>query len=828
MNSNLRLMWLAKEALVQQFGDTDARLLRWIQLLLIFAIATLSFSMNSIQNYLDQNLQSLLGADLLLTQEAPIAPQHLQHLQQLASKFSKAKIIGVTISHGDLWQQTQLKFVDQNYPLKGHLVTSDSISGAEIQQSNGPDINEIWLDSRAMGALETEVGQKVMIGNNELMVTQVLKHEPDRLLEGHSVNMRAMLNLKTFDSLQLESQRVTYRYLFSMDNDRLKSSRNWLEKNLPRVTVLHKNSGHPLALFWKRTENFLGLSSVLLFLMGAIAINFASERQIQKHIQYVAICMSMGVSKGRAIALNVVQWIMEFVLILLPALALGYLCHLQILDSMSGHFNGINAVFDLSTLISIVCTMLFLLLTLKMPGWFILSRASVARLLRPSESFKHNGLKIIWTMACLFALAVYYSDNYLLTALTFAMLGATTVLVLLVTWLLLFAGYLLSLYSKSLWVFSFYLMRQRLIQKSAQILGISLCATLLLFTLMFMRDIGDTMRQYTRTHDGNLFITQLNYADLDKLNAWLEQTDSQIVKLKPYFRAKLHTINGMTIDTFSPQPSDTRSTVKSTVRLHWTDEIPDNNRLSSGQWWDSNTTDWQQVSVEQEVMLELGLKAGDTLTFEINQQLLEFNVVASHAYQSGHGSVTFWFQGPQAIRNQIQGPAYWMGSAEVSDEGWQEMSHLYRDIPTLRAMSLQQLTARFDAILNYLTQAVLGFSMLICALALLVIISAVKGAQIADKRKNGLLLSFGLSQSECVRLTVYEWIITAAIAATGAIAGTVLAGHLIYQSQFSLSYSPDPIWLLSTLSILLVIVVSVGWLSSRRALRVSIRDLLLE
>lgn len=828
MNSTIRLVWLAKEALVQQFGDTDARLLRWIQFLLIFAIATLSFSMNSIQSYLNQNLQSLLGADLLLTQEAPISPLHLQHLSQFSTKSSQAKVIAVTISHGDLWQQTQLKFVDQHYPLKGHLVTSDSVTGTEIQTSKGPDINQIWLDSRAMGALQVEVGQAVMIGNNSLIVTQVLKHEPDRLLEGHSVMMRAMLNLQTFDSLHLDSQRLTYRYLFSMDNDNVKRSLNWLENNLPRATVLHKNSGHPLALFWKRTENFLGLSSVLLFLMGAIAINFASERQIQKHIQYVAICMSMGVSKGRAIALNVVQWIMEFILILVPALALGYLCHLKILDSMSGHFDGIYAVFDWDTLISIVGTMLFLLLTLKMPAWFVLSRASVAKLLRPSESFKNNGLKIVWTMACLFTLAVFYSDNYLLTALTFTMLGATTVLVLLVTWLLLFAGYLLSLYSKSLWVFSFYLMRQRLLQKSAQILGISLCATLLLFTLMFMRDIGDTMRQYTRTHDGNLFIAQLNYTDLDKLKSWLQQTESQMIAMKPYYRAKLQTINGMSIDSFSQQPSDTKSALKSSIRLHWTDAIPNNNRLLNGQWWESNSTDWQQVSVEQEVMLELGLNAGDTLTFDINQQLLEFKVVASHAYQSGHGSVTFWFQGPAAIRSQIKGPAYWMGSAEVTDQGWQTMSQLYRDIPTLRAMSLQQLTARFDAILNYLTQAVLGFSMLICALALLVIVSAVKGAQIADKRKNGLLLSFGLSQSECVRLTVYEWIITAAIAAVGAIAGTVLAGRLIYQSQFSLTYSPDPVWLLSTLSILLIIVVAVGWLSSRKALRVSIRDLLSE
>ena len=89
-------------------------------------------------------------------------------------------------------------------------------------------------------------------------------------------------------------------------------------------------------------------------------------------------------------------------------------------------------------------------------------------------------------------------------------------------------------------------------------------------------------------------------------------------------------------------------------------------------------------------------------------------------------------------------------------------------------------------------------------------------------------MSFGLPKRTCLHINLIEWAITVGIAASGAMFGTWLAGVLIYQSQFSLPYSPDFIWLGGTLLVIMAIVILIGHLASRNSLSSSLRELLAE
>ena len=143
-------------------------------------------------------------------------------------------------------------------------------------------------------------------------------------------------------------------------------------------------------------------------------------------------------------------------------------------------------------------------------------------------------------------------------------------------------------------------------------------------------------------------------------------------------------------------------------------------------------------------------------------------------------------------------------------------------------VSLQELTARFDRILALVTTAISGFVLFISVLAALVIIISVHAVEAQERKKNSIILSFGLSKRTCLHLNLLEWLITGAIAGCGAIVGTWLAGSLIYQSQFSLAYQPDVVWLATTLAILLSLVTALGFGVSHRSLKASIRQLMVE
>jgi predicted lysophospholipase L1 biosynthesis ABC-type transport system permease subunit len=270
------------------------------------------------------------------------------------------------------------------------------------------------------------------------------------------------------------------------------------------------------------------------------------------------------------------------------------------------------------------------------------------------------------------------------------------------------------------------------------------------------------------------------------------------------------------------------ATFQRSIRLHWADNIPTNNRVVDGQWWLTGTKNWQQISIEQEVMTDLGLSLGDKMTFSIGSQSVEFTIVASHAYKPGAGSITFWVQMPPSALAHLQAPQYNMASLELAENQFSLLSDLWQQHPSLRMVSLKEMTARFDAMLSMITHVISGFAVLIIMLAGIVILASITSLEDKEKKKNAIIMSFGFNKSTCLKLNVIEWIVTGAIAAIGSISGTYVAGLLIYQSQFSLTYQPDFIWLGLTLLVILLTVTLLGIAASKNSLSSSVRQLMAE
>jgi len=368
-------------------------------------------------------------------------------------------------------------------------------------------------------------------------------------------------------------------------------------------------------------------------------------------------------------------------------------------------------------------------------------------------------------------------------------------------------------------------MRQRLFAKSAQVMGLGLCGLLLLFSLMLMRDLGTTMEGYGRSHDGNLMIAEAQTDQIDAINRWAKQTGSSVRSLRPFVSAQLVGVNGKALADIQ-KPSDTLATLKDPIRLSWTDAIPKNNRLVGGTWWLAGTGNWRQISAEPEVMTDMGFSYGDTLTYQIGGKSYEFTLVASHTYQPGAGSITFWFQIPLSARANIDAPTRYMGSMELPEPAWAALAGLWQQYPTLSLVPLQELTERFDQTLGIVMKVTSGYAAMVLLLALFVLAASVSGFSADDRQKNGLLMSMGLRDTDCLRLNFYDWGVTALIAATGAVAGTWCAGLLIYRAQFNLTYNPDIFWVAGLVFAMVATVCLVGYLACRQSLKVSVRNLM--
>jgi len=827
---NMAIIKLSWDQFCQNYHTSDSRLLRWTQFFLLFFLLTLSMTSSSIRHYLDNNLQQLLGADLVISQYEPLTAEQNIHLQNYSNNISSNQQLTITLTNNELWQEIQLKVVDDNYPVQGKLKVSDTLSVESYSADKGPLPGEIWVGSRLFTTLNLEINQSLVVGGSRLVVNKILHHEPDRLLEGHSVAMRAMINHADLISLKNNitdtNDRTKYRYLLSADKTNIKELLTWAKETIPGAQLVHKSGKHPLALFWQRVENFIGLGSVLLFLMATIAIDQAGRRQIINQKRFIALCMSMGLSRSGCITINFVQWLISFTTLLVPAFIIGYLAQLLAISQMQTLFIGMQVNWDFLTVLKTSFILFLLLLTFQIPQWIEIFQVSISQLFKPSQNNKNVIYRVFFSLLSISILTVYYSDNALLTAMILGSLAATICLLMVLTWFVLTLAEKITQGNMGLIPFSFYMMKQRLLSKTMQILGVGLCATLLLFTLSLLKDFSSTMNNYMRQHDGNLIISKAQKHHIDALSVWSKDTGSNIKQLKPFMFSQLVKINGKTLVEHSDKPSDSMATLLKPVRMHWTEQIPDNNMLVSGLWWQENDENWHQISVESEIMTDMNLNLNDKLTFSIQNKQYEFTITSSHEFKSGNGSMTFWFQVPHHARENIIATSLFMGSMELPEQAWSSLSKLWLQHPSLRLTSVKELADSFDKTLGVIIKLVSIFSFMIILMALLVIWACVQGYEADEKIKNGLLLSFGQTKNACLKLSLFEWLVTALIASGGAIFGTWIAGTLIYKSQFALNYVPDPIWIISTLFISIIIVCLVGILSNKKNLNVSIKNLL--
>jgi predicted lysophospholipase L1 biosynthesis ABC-type transport system permease subunit len=822
---NILLAW---QFYRQEYHLPHQRLLRWTQATLLIFMLALSQSSMSIQQYLTQNLQGLLGADALISQYQLLNEVQLKQLTEQVDDVVKTQQIKVNFSHQNNWQYISLKAVSDNYPLQGELLTANELNGITQVSSAGPASGEIWFDSRLLSRFNLKIGDEVSISSHDFVLTKILAHEPDQLMEGHNVDMRAMVSIADMKKLNFSENLIQFRYLLAFETDQLTALQAWKEQYLPAAEFIHKQGNHPLALFWQRTENFLGLASILLFFMAAVAIEQLASKHKNKEQYFSAVCMSLGATNSTGIIVSIVKWCFSFMLLLPGALVIAAASHWVIISYLAENFPNLQWQWHIGLSVKTIGFVSVLFALFYLPVWYSLANNSVGKLFAKVSNETNQWSQKVATLLVLIIVVFAYSDNGLLTTMMLTAMGITIVLILGLSWLTLTLGEKLTQNLSGLLPFVFFMMKQRLVSKSTQILGVGLSAFLLLFTLMLMHDLGKTMSSYQRTQDGNVMVSQATTKQMDFVKAWASENNISIRQNKAYMHAKLIEINQQSLNDFTDKPSDSLAHFSREIRMHWNNELPNNNRIVSGAWWQSETTNWQQVSLEEEVMTDMGLSLGDELSFIIAGKRYNFTITASHAFKSGNGSITFWVQVPSSALTHISSTHYNMASLEVSELQQPLLGELWQKFPTLRMVSLKEMTARFDATLAMITTVISGFSIVIILLAGIVILASINAVEAKERKKNSIIMSFGFSHRTCFQLNIIEWIITALIAAGGAILGTYLAGLLIYQSQFSLPYQPDFIWLFITLFIILASVTSLGIFASKKSLHSSVRQLMAE
>src|SRR5690606_17777082 len=232
------------------------------------------------------------------------------------------------------------KAVDDAYPLRGSLRVSTETGEFAGLAQKGPRPGAVWADNQLLGLLGVGIGDRIGVGDLELEVAGIIRHEPDRGTQFVNLAPRLMMHLNDLPAAGLlgPGSRVHHHLLVAGEGSEVRAIRDWLEPRLERGQRLStlEDSRPEVTRVIERAERFLVLVALLSVLVAAIAVGLAARQFTRRHTDGVAIMRCLGVRRGLLLGILWVEFSLVALLGSTAGICVGYLAHHGLVDLLSG------------------------------------------------------------------------------------------------------------------------------------------------------------------------------------------------------------------------------------------------------------------------------------------------------------------------------------------------------------------------------------------------------------------------------------------------------------------------------------------------------------
>ncbi|EGG99771.1 ABC transporter2C permease protein2C putative [gamma proteobacterium IMCC2047] len=395
-----------------------------------------------------------------------------------------------------------------------------------------------------------------------------------------------------------------------------------------------------------------------------------------------------------------------------------------------------------------------------------------------------------WLALCLLVL-LFTRELFLVLAL---LVGLTLILVLLaaVIWLMLRI-------SKGIGITQLGLVGQgfkRILRRSK---SYTLQMTALAMTLMLMAVLGmlraellDNWSAQIPDDVPNHFAFNIMPTDTEQFSQAFSGQGMSAPPLYPMVRGRLTKINGVDINaelfTDKDEAAERRSdgSLNRELNLSWTDSLPADNEIVSGQWHSGASVEKAAatVSVEEGLAERLGIGLQDELEFDIAGQPLKATVTSlrSVVWESFTPNFYMLFS-PGALNNL---PATYVTSFRLDAEQRQLLMKLVQAFPSITILEIDALIAQLQTILEQVTTLV-EIMLLFVLLAGLCVLLAIIQSDLDERLREGALMrALGASRRYLQWLNYIEFSLLGLLAGVLAMAGAELVTALLYQRVFDL------------------------------------------
>jgi len=813
---------LALRMLGRDWHAGELRVLIAALVLAVASVGTVGFFTDRVKVALTRQANLLLGGDLLLSADRPLPDDYAREARARglavvpAIKFNSMVQAATGPGAADA-VLADVKAVAAGYPLRGAITLADPSLPEGITAAGIPPPGEAWIDGRLAARLNVGKGGELAVGDKTLTIGAIVQQEPEVAGGLLSMGPKLLMNLDDVPATKLlqPGNRASYRLLVA--GTATDAFRDWARARLDRGQRLEsiRDLRPEVRQTLERAEKFLALAALVAVMLAAVAVALAASRYLRRHLDAAAMMRCLGAPQRQMLALFALQ----FLVLGLASSFVGCLIALggqQLLVMLLGAMVSTNLPPPgWLPAVAAMATGLLMLLGFALPPLFALSKVPPLRVLRRDLGMPRAGGSFAYVLgAATVALLIGWQAQDVKTgAIMVGGIAALLVAAAALAWSMIALLRLLPQRGYS-WRYGLANLRRRPLGSSLQIgaLGLGLMA-LLLLTLVR----GDLMRNWRASlpvDAPNAFLINVLPDQVEGVRAMLKRELGVDAQMSPMVRGRLVAINDKPLDTTRLADDGARRLGEREFNLSWTDTLPRGNRVVAGQWWKPGGS--EGVSLEEGIAQTLGIKLGDTLTYDIVGTRVGAKVTNLRKVDWDSFRVNFFALFSPGVIDGM--PRTYISAVRVgSGSAW--LTALLREYPNVLVIDVGAILQQVQTIIEQVARAV-EFVFLFTLLGGVLVLEAAIAATQDERRVDAAILrTLGASRRQLSAAQVAEFVALGGLAGLVAAAGATAIGYVLADRVFLIPFGWNPwVWLVGVAGGTIG-VAAAGWLGTRATLR---------
>jgi len=774
-------------------------------------LLSLTFSVKeALNSEIDNNSKKLLGGDIQVTSGIDPLPEKIIDEFDALGKVSTAIEFATMLSkEGESPVFTELRAVDDNYPLYGNIETIPQVASERIfVNSQKPSV---LINESIQKLLKLSFGDDVVIMGQKFEVAGLVSSVPD-LAESAVFGEFAIISMESYEKFGLNSggSFLDHEYRIKFKNstqveEKEKLVRSIVEYDDSIEIRLPGESGQSLSRVIDNFSNFLNLVSVSAMVIAGIGISNTLLSFVNQSNTSIAVKKSIGFSSSFIQTMYFYEIMMILVLTSVVAYFIGVFSPLlanELLPKALGI--DLQPAFSFIGYLNIFFIGLLVVLIFSIPSLYSISEIKAAALFRNTfnpVSLNFSLMNIILLsilVVILMTYFVYQTEQKLYTVLYFVAFFVT---------MLIFYGVskLLILFIKAFYKFSnnsYRIAYRNIVAKKslAPIMTISLGIGLtLLLTLSFVannlkKEISDSIPSMAP----DLFFVSIDRDMQRDLESFIKDIDPNVeLEFSPMASASFISLNGTPIEEVVSESNRSAWVVRGDRRISWSEKPKPDNPIIEGEWWEPGNEDELFISMDSRAAYDLGMKINDKIVLNILGRDVTGIVKNFREVDYRDISINFAIIINKAFANKL--PYEYVGTLKSELPSSEILARIVEKFPNVSAIKIDRILSQVSEVLNKVFIAVTAISLIVIIIGLIVIVSAVL-VQTTFRRYNNLIYKIlGVDFPTILKAMTMEFAVIYGTLIFFALSVATISSFLVVENALQLTWQFDlglTLWIL--------------------------------